>query len=91
MRRQHTHMTPDDAEAFGVSAGDEVEVKISGGPRDLTFGDVLLRVKSSYLLEMHIDADEANAAELSRGAQGDLIYESPASPAVACLKSRRGK
>jgi hypothetical protein len=24
---------------------------------------------------MHIDTDEANAAELTRGATGDLIYE----------------
>ena len=86
---RHIHMTPEDAEAYGVEAGDEVEIEITGGPRDLTFGDVLIRVKSSYLLEMHIDTDEANAAELSRGAQGDLIYESPSSPAVASLKRRK--
>lgn len=80
--RRHIHMTPEDAEAFGVTQGDEVEVAITGGPRDLTFGDVLVRVKASYLLEMHIDTDEANAAELSRGAQGGLIY-SPAGEGVA--------
>ncbi len=70
--RRHVHMHPDDAERFGVSDRDEVAVSIVGGPRDLVFGDVLVRVKDSYALEMHIDTDEANAAEIGRGARGGL-------------------
>ncbi|MEO1368321.1 MAG: acetate/propionate family kinase, partial [Acidobacteriota bacterium] len=74
---RHIHMTPADAEAYGVQHGDQVEVAIRGGDRDLTFGDVMIRVKESYVLEMHIDTDEANAAELSQGAAtGDLHYRS---------------
>ncbi len=71
---RHIHMTTADAEAYGVKQGDEVEVAIMGGPRDLIFGDVLVRVKDSYKLEMHIDTDEANAAELGRTSEGDLVY-----------------
>ncbi len=90
---RHIHMTPEDAEAHGVEHGDEVEVAVTGGPRDLVFGDVMVRVKSSYLLEMHIDTDEANAAELSGGAAGSLIdddvYVTPQGDACGKLKSRR--
>ncbi len=87
--RRHIHMTPADAEDYGVADGDEVEIRIDGGPRDLTFGDVLIRVRPSFKLEMHIDTDEANAAELSPGASGDLVYSSPAEPATARLQLKR--
>ena len=69
-------MTPEDAEAFGVKNGDLVEVQVDSGGRDLTFGDVLIRVSPKYALEMHVDTDEANAAELSRRDEGLLIATS---------------
>lgn len=86
---RHVHMTVADAEAYGVKDGDMVEIGIQGGPRDLTFGDVLIRVKDSYKLEMHIDTDEANAAELTRGASGGLVYATPEGGATARLQLKR--
>jgi len=66
-------MTPADAEQFGVKDKDVVEVDVGkDGGRSLTFGDVLVRVKSTYCLEMHIDTDEGNAAELDRQDIGRL-------------------
>lgn len=70
---RHIHMTPEDAKAFGVNHGDFVEVAVQGGERDLTFGDVLIRVSPNYKLEMHLDTDEGNAAHLGRSAAGVLV------------------
>lgn len=70
---RHIHMTPDDAVRFGVEDKDIVEVRIEQGDRSLTFGNVLIRVSPKYKLEMHIDTDEGNAAELSQGARGVLV------------------
>ncbi|MAA77928.1 MAG: acetate kinase [Deltaproteobacteria bacterium] len=70
--RRHIHMHPNDAKRFHVSDRDVVEVSINSDGRDLTFGDVLVRVSPKYVLEMHIDTDEANAAQISRGFSGIL-------------------
>ena len=84
---RHIHMTPADAEAFGVKHKDTVEVEIVAGPRRLTFNDVVVRVKDSYALEMHIDTDEANAAELSRSSEGMLV----ATTGEATLRKRSAR
>ena len=66
---RHVHMTPADALRHGVRDKSVVRVRVSGD-RELIFGDVLVRVDPSFALAMHIDTDEANAANVQTGAQG---------------------
>ena len=88
--KRHIHMAPADAKRFAVKDGDEVEVRVTGGPRDLTFGDVLIRVSPMFVLEMHIDTDEANAAEIDQGSSGGLVY-TDATGLSGTLVSRRAR
>ena len=60
--KRHIHMTPEDAERFGVENGQIVSVQVEGNNRSLTFGDVVIRVSEKFKLAMHIDTDESNAS-----------------------------
>lgn len=64
--QRHIHMDPQDAARLGVKNGQTVRVKVSG-IRGLIFDKVIVRVKASFALELHIDTDEANAAGLCSG------------------------
>ena len=63
---RHIHMTPADAECFGVKDKDIVKVECPG-ERGMIMGQVLVRVHDQYALEMHVDTDEGNAACLKTG------------------------
>ena len=71
--KRHIHMTPADAEAFGVNDGQTVSVRIDSNGRALTFGDVVIRVRDDFALAMHIDTDESNAACAVPGTMGEVI------------------
>jgi putative phosphotransacetylase len=69
---RHIHMHTSDAEAFRLADGDYVQVK-TNGDRGVIFTNVLIRVSPKYKLEMHIDLDEANAANITNGQLGEIV------------------
>ena len=71
--KRHIHMTPADAESYGVKDSQVVSVKIDSNGRSLVFGDVVIRVSDKYALAMHIDTDESNAAGCTPGLMGEII------------------
>lgn len=60
-------MSPQDARQLNVANGQKVSVR-SDGERQLTFDEVVVRVREDFALEFHIDTEEANAAGEKRRA-----------------------
>ena len=71
--KRHIHMTPADAERFGVKDGDNVFVGIKTEERQTIFGDTIVRVSEKFSLAMHIDTDESNAANCAGVVYGELV------------------
>lgn len=70
--RRHVHMTPADADYYGVKAGDMMKLRI-GGDCGLVLNQMLVRVDPSFKLEVHIDTDEGNACNLQPDTLCELI------------------
>lgn len=72
--QRHIHMTPKDAEEFGVVNGQIVDVQVQQHTgRGIIFQDTVVRVADNYALAMHIDTDEANAAACSGEITGVIV------------------
>ncbi len=70
--KNHIHMTPADAEKYGVSDSQSVKVRVHTS-RPVTFEDVIIRVNPNFALAMHIDFDEANACCLDKDSKGKIF------------------
>ena len=63
---RHIHMGPHDAAALNLKDQDRVSVQF-GGERGARLDNFLIRVKESYLAELHLDTDEGNAVGAKTG------------------------
>ena len=70
--KRHIHMSPEDAIKTSLKDGDIVSVVVDN-ERGTIFNHVQIRVDKKFTLEMHIDADEANAAEIGSDVSGRIV------------------
>ena len=71
--KRHIHMTPADAEKYGIKDKQIVSVKIPTEGRSLVFGDVVARVSEKSPLAMHCDTHEATAACVPGSCTGEIL------------------
>ena len=71
---RHIHMTPKDAESLGIRADELLKVHFKG-ERALTFENVRPKISEDYVLQMHLDTDDANAAGLTGGEPVKIIRD----------------
>lgn len=60
---RHLHASEEEAAALGLTHGDSVSVRIPG-KKAVVFENVTVKVSPSFRLEMHLDTDDANAADV---------------------------
>lgn len=61
--QRHIHMTPGDAEHYGVHDGQVVSIQINS-LRGGIYNNVVIRANDASALECHIDTEEANAMKV---------------------------
>jgi putative phosphotransacetylase len=71
---RHIHMTPADAEAYGVRNGQKVKVRVDGVKGGI-MDHVMIRVRDDFKLELHIDTDDANGFGIKNGSMLAIIRE----------------
>ena len=69
---RHLHISPKQAEAYGLQDGDRVRL-LAEGPRGVVLENVVVRAGDGHDLELHIDFDEANCAMIVNGSLLKII------------------
>ena len=67
---RHIHLRPSDVIEMGLEGRETVRIRV-GGEKGLLYENVRLKIDESYVPELHLDTDDANAADLSCG---DVTY-----------------
>jgi len=71
---RHIHASEEDAKKYGLKDKDAVKI-LFDGPRGGVFHNVVVRVKSSFAWDFHLDTDEANAFGIKNGDVCTVVVE----------------
>jgi putative phosphotransacetylase len=71
--QRHMHVAPADAKHLGVADGDQAAVECGPAGRRMTLHDVAVRMGPSHVTELHLDTDEANAAQVKTGDRAQIV------------------
>lgn len=71
--KRHIHLPESVANEYGVKQGDEVSVLVGSEIRSLVLNHCTIRVNNQFIPEMHIDTDEANAADIAGDSFAKII------------------
>lgn len=69
--QRHVHLSPRDAEYYGVKQGDKMILEVESSC-PMVFRDVIARVDPAFKAEVHIDTDEGNACDLQHATRVTL-------------------
>lgn len=69
---RHLHINSEKAFELGLKDGQFVSVSIPGD-RATIFEKIIVRVNDFFTFDVHLDTDEANAADIESGTMGELI------------------
>jgi putative phosphotransacetylase len=71
---RHVHMNLDHARFYGVSNGDRMSLRIESSCTAV-LEDLLVRADETSKLEVHLDTDEGNAADLDHATKVELLRQ----------------
>ena len=69
---RHAHMSPQDAAHYGVKDGDRMSLRVHSACPTV-FEGLLVRADAKSKLEVHIDTDEGNAADIDHATRVELF------------------
>ncbi|MDR1478707.1 MAG: phosphate propanoyltransferase [Planctomycetaceae bacterium] len=70
---RHVHMNKNEAVFYGVKDKERMRLRVTSGGCTTTFENLLVRIGEGLKLEVHLDTDEGNAADLEHADKVELL------------------